>query len=436
VDEQQKIAFDYCQKKLIPIDAALDTIQSGQTIVTAMAACEPRQFFKGIAERAKNLEYLRVYCANPGEDYNCFNDAALAGRLELIVMFLTSHVHKRHGHGVVQYFPHHLSRWVKALTMERQVDVFWGTCSLPDSRGYVSLGLSASYEPEILKVAKTVILEVNPNMPVTYGATTVPLSQVDHFVLTERDIPVIAATEPNKDDLVIGQYVGDLIEDGSTIQLGIGHIPQAVGGALEGKRDLGVHTEMFNDAMMSLYEKGVITGRKKTIWPGKMVGAFALGSRQLYQFLQENPLIEFQPASVVNDPYRIGKNYKMVSVNSAVEIDLTGQCCSESIGHTELSGIGGAADTHVGAQRSNGGRGIVALRSTAAGGKQSKIVFELKPGAKVSISRNDIDTVVTEYGVARLAGKSVSERVRAMVALAHPDFRDELLSRSRACGYL
>lgn len=424
------------KQKIISVESALTFVKSHQTIVTAMAACEPRSFFERLALRASSLENLRVYCANPGGDYDCFNQESMAGHLELVVMFLTNQVHKRHGHGVVQYYPHHLSRWVKSITSEREIDIFWGTCSLPDARGFVSLGLGACYEPEILRQAKKVILEVNPQMPVTYGATSVPLAQVDHFIMSDRVLPTIEPANPNEADMKIGQFVADLIKDGSTIQLGIGHIPQAVGIALENKKDLGVHTEMFNDAMMSLFEQGVITGRKKSIWPGKMVGAFALGSHKLYEFLKENPIVEFQPASVVNDPYRIGKNYKMVSINSAVEIDLTGQCCSESIGHMELSGIGGAADTHVGAQRSEGGRGIIAMRSSAANGKNSKIVFELKPGAKVSISRNDIDTVVTEFGVAQLVGKSVSERVKAMVGLAHPNFRDELMSNAKKAGYL
>ena len=426
---------DLYQSKVISADAAMLLLSSRQTIVTAMATCEPSAFFERLGKRARELDALRVYCANPGSNYDCFSDPGLSGRLELIVMFLTHHVIKRHGHGVVQYFPQHLSRWVKALTAEREVDVFWGTCSTPDHRGFVSLGLSACYETEILRKAKKVILEVNPNMPVTYGATTVPLSKVDYFIANERNLTTIEPATPSKEDIVIGQFVGDLIENGSTIQLGIGHIPQAVGIALESKKDLGVHTEMFNDAIMTLYEKGVITGQKKTIWPGKMVGSFAFGSANLYSFLRENPVVEFQPASVVNDPYRIGKNYKMVSINSAVEIDLTGQCCSESIGHMELSGIGGAADTHVGAQRSDGGRGIIALRSTAAGGKESKIVFELKPGAKVSISRNDIDTVITEYGVAKLVGKSVSERAKLMIGLAHPIFREKLQFDAQKMGY-
>ncbi len=201
------------------------------------------------------------------------------------------------------------------------------------------------------------------------------------------------------------------------------------------KKDLGIHTEMVNDAMMDLYLKGVVTGACKTRWPGKIIASFVYGSEELYRFIDGNPTIELHPSSVVNDPWRIGLNHRQVSINTAVEVDLTGQVCSESVGHRELSGVGGASETHIGAQRSPGGRGIIALHSLTNRG-ESKIVFELKPGAKVSISRNDIDTVVTEYGVARLKGRSVAERVRAMAAIAHPDFRDDLLALARKEQYL
>jgi acyl-CoA hydrolase len=237
------------------------------------------------------------------------------------------------------------------------------------------------------------------------------------------------------EDHIIAGYVADLVRDGSTIQLGIGGIPNAIGLALRGKKDLGVHTEMINDTMMDLYLAGVITGKKKTIWPGKIVGAFAYGTRELYDFISDNPVVELQPASVVNDPYRISRNYRMVSINSAVEVDVTGQVCSESVGHMELSGVGGAWETHIGAQRAEDGRGIIAMRSTTPDGKRSKIVFELQPGGKVSVSRNDVDTVVTEFGVARLLGKSAAARVEALVAIAHPDFRTELREKARAARY-
>jgi acyl-CoA hydrolase len=422
--------------KKVTLEQALEMIKDGSHIVAAMAAAEPLKLMTHLGQRAQALRNVTLYCANPSQDFPCFWDPALEDRLTIEVMFLTEKIRRRQGYGRVHYVPQHLSQWVRHLTRKSSLDIFWGTCSLPDSRGFVSLGTGAVYETEMVRLAKRIILEVNPQMPVTSGATLVPLTWVDHLIESDHPLPALERPSMSEEDHKIAHYVADLVENGSTIQLGIGSIPNAIGLALRSKKDLGVHTEMINDTMMDLYLEGVITGRKKTLWPGKILGAFAYGTKHLYQFLHDNPAIELQPASVVNDPYRIGRNYKMISINSAVEVDLTGQVCSESVGHNELSGVGGAFDTHVGAQRSEGGRGIIAMRSTAAGGKVSKIVFELAPGAKVSIGRNDIDTVVTEYGVAQLSGKSVAQRVKAMVAIAHPQFRDELLAQAKRFHYL
>lgn len=414
---------------------AFSRIADARTVVAAMVASEPLHFFEQLGEMSSVFEEkVRVYCANPSRCFPCFEDSALCSNLDLVVMFLTPHVRRLHGRGLVHYFPHHLSSWA-GLMKERGVDVFWGSCSMPDARGFVSLGPSACYEPEILRTASTVVLEMNPQMPVSFGSTQVPLRDVDWFIENDHPLPSIPKGKISETDRQIAAYVADLVEDGSTIQLGIGSIPNAVGEALAGKRHLGVHTEMINDTIMQLYLQGVVTGARKTRWPGKIIGSFAYGTPELYQFIDRNPIVELHPASVVNDPWRLGKNYRQVSINSAVEIDLTGQTCSESVGHRELSGIGGASETHIGAQRSNGGRGIIAMHSTTEK-RESKIVFTLKPGSKVSISRNDIDTVITEYGIARLKGKSVGERVKAMVAIAHPDFRDDLLSKARNEQYI
>lgn len=422
--------------QLVSLDEALSVIKSGSVVVTAMAAAEPQALFERLGCHCADLRDVVVHCANPSRDYECFTRNDLLGRLELRVMFLTSRVRKLQGHGRVHYVPQHLSQWVRNLTRRGTVDVFWGSCSTPDARGFVSLGPGACYEPEVLRSARVVVLEMNPNIPVTSGATHVPLSWVTHFVASEATLPALERAPPDAIDRRIAAHIASLVPDGATIQLGIGGIPNAVGEALRSRRDLGIHTEMINDSMMDLYLAGAVTGRRKTIWPGKIVGSFVYGTRALYDFVHSNPAVELQPASVVNDPVRIGRNYRMVSINTAVEVDITGQVCSESIGHSELSGVGGATDTHVGAQRSEGGRGIVALRASTKDGKGSKIVFELKPGAKVSISRNDVDTVVTEHGIAELAGKTVAERVRALIAVAAPEFRERLLADAREVGYV
>lgn len=419
--------------KTLSAQEAFGKISGAQTIVAAMAGSEPLLFFEHLGEVCSVFrDRLRVYCANPSRNFPCFENPDLCANLELVVMFLTRSVRPLHGRGLVHYFPHHLSAWA-GLIKARGVDVFWGSCSLPDDRGFVSLGPSSCYEPEILRAAGTVVLEINPRMPVTFGSTQVPLRDVDWFIPTDHALPSIPKVNIGETDRLIAAQVAGLVEDGSTIQLGIGSIPNAVGEALALKQDLGVHTEMINDTIMELYLNGVVTGARKTRWPGKVIGSFAYGTPELYSFIDRNPLVELHPASVVNDIWRLGQNYRQISINTAVEVDLTGQVCSESVGHRELSGIGGASETHIGAQRSAGGRGIIAMHSTTPKG-ESKIVFELKPGAKVSISRNDVDTVITEYGVAQLKGRSVGERVEAMLAIAHPDFRADL--RARACNEL
>lgn len=421
--------------KLGTTQQALDLLKSGQVIVTSMAAAEPTAFFRGLHKRAADLKDLTVYCANPTETYECFSNDELRGHVSFRVMFLTGPLRKYQGRGMVHYLPQHLSQWTRNFSMNSNVDVFWGSCSLPDDRGFVSLGVGACYETELIRKAKIVILEINERMPVTYGATTFPLNKVDLFIENHHELPALETEEPSDLDFRIAEHIKSLIVDGSTLQLGIGAIPNAVGKALAGYRGLGIHTELINDAVMELGLAGAVTNEHKTIWPHKMVGAFVYGGRKLYDFVHKNPTVELQPASVVNDPYRIGKNWRMVSINSAVEVDITGQVCSESIGHQELSGVGGASDTHIGAQRSENGLGIIAMRSTTNKG-QSKIVFELQPGAKVSISRNDIDTVVTEYGIASLKGKTVSQRVGALAAIAHPTFREDILRNARAAFYI
>lgn len=422
--------------KLTQLDNALDAIPKQGQLVASMAAAEPSAFFENIHGRHKSFSGLRIHCANPTKNYPCFSDTAHSSNVNYNVMFLTSAVRQSQGHNLVHYVPQHLSRWSQNLTRRHEVDVFWGSCSLPTKNGFVSLGVNACYEPDMLRKAKCVVLEVNPLMPVVYGDTFVPIDAVDYFIQHEHQLPVLSCDAPDRLDMNIAQHISELIPNGATIQLGIGAIPDAVGSQLTHKRDLGIHTELFTESMKKLYESGVINGSSKTIWPRKMVATFIYGSEELYAFAAENPALELHPASIINDPNRICRNHRMISINTAVEVDITGQVCSESVGHRELSGVGGAADTHIGAQRSEQGRGIIALKSMTSDNKNSKIVFELKPGAKVTISRNDTDTVVTEYGVAELIGLSVAERAKALIAISHPTVRDELYFKAKNAGYI
>lgn len=410
-------------------------VSDGTTIVTGMAASEPHSFYRTLCEKGHTKKGVTVFCANPNQSYGCYQDESLVGHVSFHVMFLTAGLRIPQGRGLVHYVPQHLSQWTAHLK-ERDVDVFWGVCSPPNAKGYVNLGLNLCYESEMLRHARIVVLEVVENLPIVSGDTWVHVSEVHHFVESSGSLCEIRRSEPSERDLAIGRHVASLVPDEATIQLGIGRIPDAVALALRGKRDLGVHTELFTETMKDLFVAGALTGRRKTLFPRKMVASFILGSAELYQFVDGHPAIELMPSAFVNNPHWIGKNHRMHSINTAVEVDITGQVCSESVGHRELSGVGGATDTHIGAQRSPGGRGIIAIPSTTDDGAHSKIVFELKPGAKVSISRNDVDTIVTEHGFARLRGLAVAERVEKLIGLASPEFRDKLREQAKAVGYL
>ncbi|MCX6127359.1 MAG: 4-hydroxybutyrate--acetyl-CoA CoA transferase, partial [Proteobacteria bacterium] len=309
------------QAKLVSIDDALKLIKNGDTIVTAMAAAEPQMFFNHIHVQAIELSRINIVCANPSRVYPCFDPAIMSGHLHFEALFLTAAVRNLQGSDFFHYVPLHLSQWTSNLLQRKKINIFWGSCCPPDDCGIVSLGPGAVYESEVFHSADLVILEVNPNIPLTYGSTLVRVQDVDFFVQSESQLPSIQPAKPSAIDLEIARFVGDLIKDGSTIQLGIGGIPNAVAIELRHKKDLGIHTEMINDAMRELYLAGVITGSKKSIWPHRIVGAFAYGSTELYNFIHNNPLVELHPASVVNDPYRIGRNTLMTSINTAVEVD-------------------------------------------------------------------------------------------------------------------
>jgi acyl-CoA hydrolase len=268
-------------------------------------------------------------------------------------------------------------------------------------------------------------------MPRTRGDSLIHISEVDYIVESNSPIPELPIPPLTEEDRLIGSCIAELVEDGSTIQLGIGGMPNAVAQALMSKKNIGVHTEMITDGMVDLVEAGVINGFEKTIHPGKLIGSFAAGTRRLYDFLHENPMVEMYPVSYVNDPYVIGQNSKMVSINASLEVDLFGQCASESIGPVQYSATGGQSDFARGCLRSPGGKGFIALKSTAKKGTLSKIVPLLKQGSLVSCSRNDVDHIVTEYGVAKLRGKTARERALEIIAVAHPDFRQELREAAR-----
>lgn len=308
--------------------------------------------------------------------------------------------------------------------------------SPPDEHGFCSFGAEVGCTKPAAQAAKLVIAEVNRRMPRVLGDSFIHVSKLDCIV--EVDYPLPEAPQAGATDAhrQIGKWIADLIPDGATLQLGIGSIPDAVLAEIRDKRDLGVHTELFSDGVIDLVERGVITNERKTLHPGKIISGFLFGSQRLYDFAQDNAMIELHPSDYVNDPYIIAQNDQMIAINSAIEVDLTGQACADSIGPIFYSGIGGQVDFVRGAARSRGGKPIIALPASAKEGTVSRIVPQLKPGAGVVTSRGDIHYVVTEYGVACLHGKTIRERARALIDIAAPSFREELERYARQFNYV
>jgi RimJ/RimL family protein N-acetyltransferase len=316
------------------------------------------------------------------------------------------------------------------------VDVALIQTSPPDSFGFVNLGVSVDVIPSAIQAASLVIAEINPEMPVIHGGGFVPMDRIDAWVLGENTLPDLPREALDETALEIGRNVASLVDDGSTLQVGIGQVPDASLKALDHRKDLGVWTEMFSDGVVDLIENGNITGRYKTIHPNKVSASFTFGSRHLYEFVDRNPLFTLHPADFINNPARVAQQHKMVAINSALQIDLTGQVCADSIGTKFYSGIGGQVDFIRGASMSPDGKPIIALRSTAKGGQVSRIVATLDPGAGVVTSRGDVRFVVTEYGVADLQGRSIRDRTLALVHIAHPSFRADLLAAAKKRHYV
>lgn len=412
------------RRKRIDIDQAAGMVQSGQSVCVAMAASEPVGLLTRLGER-RDLERVRIISCMLLREYGLFAPDA-AGRFLNETWFYSAWDRKYHPSRTSSYIPNNLHEAGPKKIAFDTINVFWGTATPMDRHGYFSLSLGLTYEKDMIRTADVVVLEINENLPFTLGDTQVHISEIDFLVENTCPLYELPVAESTPEEEAIGGHIADLIEDGSTIQLGIGGIPNAIARSLKGKRDLGVHTEMFTDGMVDLFECGALTNRRKTLWPGKMVGTFALGTRKLYEFIDRNLAVEFQRGPVTNDPCIIGQNHKMVSINTTLQVDLTGQCCSEALGPRQYSGTGGQADTHRGAQRSPGGKAFIALRAAAKNNSISTIVPALPAGSNVTLGRNDVDYVVTEFGVAHLKGRSVRERVNAMIQIAHPDFRSQL----------
>lgn len=417
---------DMYQRKLVSVEKALENIKSHQEVVTALCGCEPVTLLNNLHTIKDRVENVSVVNAMMREQYEFFMNPEMKGHFLLNSWFYSDGPRAAHPQETVSYVPLQLHQFSRHRMAYRSPDVFLGCVSPMDKHGYFSLSLSTVLEKDFVENAGLVIMEVNPNLPRTFGDTHVHISDIDYLVEVDYEVPTLELPPLSEKDLIIGNYAADLVEDGSTIQIGFGNIPGAIAHCLSDKKDLGVHSEMFTDAMLNLYEAGAITNRRKTLWKDKFIADVALGSKRLYDFLDENMAVEFHRSAVVNDPAVISRNYKMVSINSALQMDLTGQCCAESLGFKQYSGTGGHKEFITGALDSPGGKSILAFYSSAKNDSISRIVPWFEPGTVVTTSRIDVDYVVTEYGVACLRGRSVRERVQELINIAHPNFRDKL----------
>lgn len=416
------------KQKLTTVEDALTCIKSGDTISYSYCAMEPMDVLSKLHTLHGKVEDVTVFTALTIGKYPFMQDPQYRSTFTVDSAFYMAPEREaaKQNADLVSFVPFHLHNFAMRRYGDRPANVAILGVTPMDEHGFFRCSLSALHERELLGCDPAIIVEVNPNYPVVNGDTEIHISQVDKIVESNRPIPRLPKGAVSETDKTIGQYIAELVNDGDTIQLGIGGIPDAVAQALMGKHNLGVHTEMITSGLVDLVEAGVINGRKKSLHQGKIVGAFALGDQRLYDMLNNNPSVEILRASYVNDPYIVAQNDNMVSINTCISIDLTGQVASESIGTLQYSGTGGQFDTAFGAGHAKNGRSIIALHSTAKNGTVSTITPVLAPGSAVTLSRNNVDYVVTEFGVAYLRGRSVRDRVERLIAIAHPDFREEL----------
>ncbi|MCL2724198.1 MAG: 4-hydroxybutyrate CoA-transferase [Polyangiaceae bacterium] len=405
-------------------------MQSGMRVFIGSGAAAPIDLIEAFCARALSLHDVEAcqIITLGGAPYTA---REFSGHVRHNAFFIGSNARVAIHEGRADFTPVFLSEVASLLRGPLPVDVALVQVSPPDDHGYCSLGVSVDVVKPAVDAAKIVIAEVNPKMPRTYGDAFIHCSRITRFVDVDHPLPELPSEAITETLRGIGRNVASLVRDGDTLQLGIGGIPNAVLDELHNHRDLGIHTEMFSDGVIDLVKRGIITNARKTLHCGKLVASFVMGSRRLYDFVHDNPGLEMHPSHYVNDPFTIAKNRGMVAINSALAVDLTGQVCADSLGSRFYSGVGGQVDFIRGAARAEDGRPIIALPSTAYDGQVSRIDVELSPGSGVTTSRNDVHFVVTEFGIASLYGKTIRERVHALVAIAHPDFRERLLAGAR-----
>jgi acyl-CoA hydrolase/RimJ/RimL family protein N-acetyltransferase len=431
--------FDWEEKykdKLGTAPAAMKLIKPGNSIFIGTGCGQPQHLVIALVEHSSHIYDAHIVHLLTAGGAPYVNEK-FREKFKMNSFFIADNVRDALKKGVGDYTPIFLSEIPQEFETGRiPIDVALISVTPPDVNGLCSLGVSVDIVKSAAANAKYVIAQVNRHMPRTFGDSFIHVNAIDMLVPYDEDIVEIPVPEPHETLRRIGQNIARLVEDGSTIECGIGRIPQALAEFLKDKKDLGVHTEMFSDWIIDLIECGAITCAKKSINRGKVVASFCMGSRRLYDYINNNPFFEFYPTEYVNDPYIISQHEKMVGINVGLEIDLTGQVCADSLGYQFYSGIGGQVDFIRGAARSRGGKAIIAMPSTAKDGKVSRIVPHLTEGAGVVTTRGDVHYVVTEYGIAYLHGKSIRERVLDLISIAHPKFRKELIQAAKAQKYV
>lgn len=417
------------EQRLTTAENAVKMIRSGMRVFLTGNCSVPQMVLKALVDRAPELEDVEIVqvLTVGNADYV---KPGLEKHLRVNTLFISDNVRSAVNEGRADFTPCHLSQIPRLFSEEViPLDAALIQVSPPDEHGFCSFGVEVGITKTAAQSASIVIAEINPNMPRTLGDAFIHISKIQYAIQVDYKLPEVAMGEPTELSKKIGQHVAGLIDNGATLQMGIGAIPDGVLYYLRDKRHLGIHTELFSDGVIGLYEAGIITNERKTLHPGKMVAGFLLGTQRLYDFVDNNPVVELHPTEYINDPFIIAQNEKMTSINSAIEVDLTGQVCADSIGSRMYSGTGGQVDFVRGAARSKGGKAIIALPSSVVNSKGevfSRIVSTLKNGAGVVTTRNDVHYIVTEYGVADLRGKSIRQRARALIDIAHPDQRARL----------
>jgi acetyl-CoA hydrolase len=423
------------RRKVTDADSALASIQSGNRVYLGGGAGVPKELINGLIRRASDLRdveltHILTFADAPYVEPQ-YQDA-----IRVNALFIGPNVRKAVHTGLADFTPVFLSEIPDLFRNGLlPIDVALISLSLPDEHGFCSFGVEVGTSKPAAESARTIVAEVNRQMPRTLGDSFIHVSRLHHIVEVDYPLPDAPQGGSSERHLRVGQHIAEMIPDGATLQMGIGSIPDAVLQNLGSHRDLGVHTELFSDGIIDMVETGVITCSRKTFHPGKIIAGFLFGSKRLYEFAHNNPIIELHPTDYVNDPFNIAQNENMVAINSALQVDLTGQVCADSLGPQIFSGVGGQVDFIRGAARSKGGLPIVAFLSTAKEDAISRIVPMLNEGAGVVTTRNDVHYVVTEYGVASLYGKTVRHRAKELINIAHPKFRDELTAAARELGY-